>query len=134
MSGLTVGDLIEALNKFPKDWQVCLGINEESVPIKGIMDVSESDGYGGCYYKFVEIQHMEDLTIDDFYDGKIEMFGDSEWYNTKDTFRTVFGDLSHIEYVLDDDGKIHIKECKNLKGEDINLEDITDLEGYWRIL
>ena len=60
--------------------------------------------------------------------------GDSEWYNTKDTFRQVFGDLSHVEYQLNEKGEITVKECKNIKGEDINLEDITDLDGYWRIL
>jgi len=27
MGDLTVGDLIEALQQFPKDWSVCLGIN-----------------------------------------------------------------------------------------------------------
>lgn len=134
MGDLTVGDLIEALQQFPKDWSVCLGINEETVPIKGIMDCSESDEFGGLHYAFVEIVAMEDLDLCCFYEGNVEMYGDSNWYNTKDTFRSVFGDLSHIEYKLNDKGEIRIKECKNIKNEDISLAEINDLEGYWRIL
>lgn len=134
MGDLTVGDLIEALQQFPKDWSVCLGVNEETVPIKGVMDCSESDDFGGLHYAFVEIAAMEDLDLHCFYDGNVEMYGDSNWYNTKDTFRSVFGDLSHIEYTLNDKGKIQIKECKNMKGENIELHDINDIDGFWRIM
>ena len=98
------------------------------------MDCSESDEFGGLHYAFVEIVAMEDLDLCCFYEGNVEMYGDSNWYNTKDTFRSVFGDLSHIEYKLNDKGEIRIKECKNIKNEDISLAEINDLEGYWRIL
>ena len=134
MSDLTVGEFIEALSKFPKNWPICLGLPkcDESVGIKGVFDCSEYD-YGYPLYEFVQIEPMDDLDLDELEEGNVEMYGDRNWYNTKDTFYTVFHDLSKVKYKLDEKGKVIITECKNKEGEDISLDDIDDTENqeWW---
>ena len=126
MKGLTVKDFIKALEKFPEDWEICIEENEECKPIKGIMESSEYGDYGQKFYEYVSIQPMEDLDWDALDEGKVEMYGDMNWYNTKDTFEVVFGDLSNVKYKLNEKGEIQITECKNREGEDIGLDDIED--------
>ena len=129
MTNLTVEELIEALNKFPKHWPVQLGLpnDDEGIGIKGIIDCSEADDFGRLMYAFVQIEPMEDLDLYDLDQGKVELYGDQKWYNTKDTFYSVFGDLSKVEYKLNEKGEIIIIECKNQSGEDISLDDIEDI-------
>ena len=130
--GLKVKDLIKALQKFPQEWEICLGEadNDESRPIKGIMDCSETDDMGYPIYEFVEIQALEYLDLFDLTEGKVEMYGDRNWYNTKDTHKKHCSDGSKIEYRLTHDGRIDIISCKNCKGEDILLGDVSD-ENQW---
>ena len=134
MSSLTNGELIEALSKFPKDWPVQLGRpnSDEACGIKGVFDCSESE-YGYMIYAFVQIEPMTDLDLDELEEGNAEMYGDRNWYNTKDTFESVFNDLSKVKYKLDEKGKVIITECKNKEGEDISLNDIDDTEDqmWW---
>lgn len=127
MSSLTNGELIEALSKFPKDWPVQLGLpnSDEACLIKGIFECSEYD-YGYPLYEFIQIEPMIDLDVDALEEGKVELYGDRVWYNTKDTFRILFSDLSEVKYKLGEKGEIILKECKNLKGEGISLEDIDE--------
>ena len=134
MSFLTCGEFIEALSKFPKDWPIQLGLpnSDEACLIKGIFDCSESE-YGYLKYAFVQIEPMDDLDLDDLYECDVEMYGDRNWYNTENTFYSVFNDLSKVEYKLDEKGKVIITECKNKEGEDISLDDIDDTENqdWW---
>ena len=134
MSSLTNGELIEALSKFPKDWPVQLGLpnSDEACLIKGIFDCSESE-YGYLKYAFVQIEPMTDLDLDGLYEANVEMYGDRNWYNTKDTFYSVFNDLSKVKYKLSEKGEVIITECKNKNGEDISLDDIDDTEDqkWW---
>lgn len=134
MSSLTNGELIEVLSKFPKDWPVLLGLphSDEACGIKGIFDCSESE-YGYLKYAFVQIEPMTDLDLDELYEANVEMYGDQNWYNTKDTFTSVFNDLSKVKYKLSEKGEVIITECKNKNGEDISLDDIDDSENqeWW---
>lgn len=134
MSSLTNGELIEALSKFPKDWPVQLGLpnSDEACLIKGIFECSEYD-YGYPLYEFIQIEPMTDLDVDALEEGKVELYGDRVWYNTKDTFFSVFNDLSKVKYKLDEKGKVIITECKNKECEDISLNDIDDTEDqkWW---
>ena len=126
---LTVGDLIEALGRFPRDCSICIGNGDCDVyGIKGIIESSESDDFGYLMYDYVEIELMEDLCLDELMEGKIELYGDNVWYNTKDTFQSVFGDLSNVKYQLNTDGCIEIVECKNRHGDDIPLDAINDID------
>lgn len=131
---LTVEECIEALSKFPKDWPIQLGLpnSDEACGIKGIFDCSESE-YGYLKYAFVQIEPMTDLDLDELYEANVEMYGDRNWYNTKDTFSSIFNDLSKVEYKLSEKGEVIITECKNKEGEDISLDDIDDTEDqkWW---
>ena len=134
MSSLINGELIEALSKFPKDWPVQLGLpnSDEACLIKGIFECSEYD-YGYPLYEFIQIEPMIDLDVDALEEGKVELYGDRVWYNTKDTFSSVFNDLSKVKYKLSEKGEVIITECKNKNGEDISLDDIDDTEDqkWW---
>lgn len=114
MSGLTVRDLIEALKKFPKDWTIQVGIpnTDESTHIKGIFDCSETDSMGYLQYCFVQIEPLDDMDEYDLAHGGAKMGGDTEWYNTKETFETVDG-YSVVKYKLNDKGDIIIVDKKN---------------------
>lgn len=135
---LTVEDLIQALQKFPKNWFVQMGVpnSDETAAIKGIFDCSEAYEYGGgLQYAFVQIEPISDI---DYYDisiaGNVRMGGDGEWYNTKDTFRSVMGNFDSVVYRLNEKGDVEVikyEECEDpnfwrIEEDEFNLEQYLD--------
>ena len=136
---MKVKDLIEVLETFPSDFDICIGDvadSDDAYDIKAVFDCSESfEGWGG--YAFVQIQPMpRHVDLDYFLDSEYNTLkenGDRVWYNTNTVFENLFNCLSTIKYKLSDEGLIHILSIKDKHNNDILIEDITD-EEYWEDL
>lgn len=91
---MKVKEFIEVLKKFPQDAEIDIGnefMESSGDHLLGISADSESDDFGGLYYRNVTLcilpGHHQDYT--DLIDEKFQLYGsDGVWYNTMDPIST----------------------------------------------
>lgn len=129
---LTVKDFIEVLKTFPQSWEISIGDggDEESYPVKGVFQTSETDFEMPRYsYAYVQIEPFNPfygLDLDDILsEESVEMFGDRNWYNTGEVYERRFKN-GIVSFHLTDEGKIEVVACRDFDWNDMSLEDIEE--------
>jgi len=129
---LTVKDFIEVLKTFPQSWEISIGDGggEESYPVKGVFQTSETDFEMPSYsYAYVQIEPFNPfggLDLDDILsEESVEMFGDRNWYNTGEVYERRFKN-GIVSFHLTDEGNIEVVACRDFDWNDMSLEDIEE--------